>query len=327
MVVRVPIIAYAIWLTLLISPFSIVAIPLVLDFHLVIYVLTLFAASFASRYLYVSLIRNTRRRVLQSLIRRKARTEEKPFVLISRSYDQSLTFNTALSFSVPSLSPCYISLLEALIYDISHQYPLVVLGDKDLHPDDPAGRAIYVSAWPKNSDQLNTIVYNAQTGRLTNSQTLSWEEIFIELARAAQFVLVIPAISEGVQREISLLREHCLGSKTVVYMWPAKGAHSNAAICADVQAWEALREPLIVRGLALPPHHARGALLQLGDDFTLQSIHYPLSQRNIMTLVTPDDRNHTSLREAVHIIENYEIAANPDRFGPMWGVSTEVIPG
>ncbi len=64
-----------------------------------------------------------------------------------------------------------------------------------------------------------------------------------------------------------------------------------------------------------------GALLRLHDDLTFRTTYEPLPRRNILTRVTADDddRDLTPLREIVPVIEGYEIAADADRHGPMWG--------
>lgn len=320
MVVRAPLLAYVRWLTIIFAPLA-VATPLAWNLHPFFAGSLLVLASVASQYIYMGLIRNTRQRVLQSLFRRKARSEDKPFVLISRSYGQAREFTTYVPTGIPGLLDTYLALIEALIFDLSYEHPVVVLGDKDLHSNDPAGRALYMCAWPNDYDQNKAMVFNAGTGQFILCQTVSWDQIFVRLARAARFVLVIPALSEGVRREIALLQTENLGSKTVIYMWPEKGAHPYTAISASCQAWEALREPLAEHGLNLPPHRRQGALLRLDDDFAIRSIYEPIPRRNILTPVVAaaTDRDLTSLREIVPEIEMYEIAANPERYGPMWG--------
>src|SRR5215212_8223002 len=104
MVARAPVWVSVIWLATMLSPFAIVAIPLALRLPLIFVVVALVLASIASNYIYLALIRITRRRVLKSLIRAKALREDKPFVLISRSYDQSKTFRTGVSIPAPGIA-------------------------------------------------------------------------------------------------------------------------------------------------------------------------------------------------------------------------------
>jgi hypothetical protein len=296
-----------------------VAIPLALRLPVIAVVVALGLASITSKYIYLGLIRNTRRRVLQSLIRAKALREDKPFVLISRSYDQSKTFRTGVAIPAPGIAMVHIALIEALIYDLSHEHPIVVLGDKDLHPDDSAGRALYMSPWLDESSEANSLVFSAPTGELF-VPAMSWEHVFVRLARQARFVLVIPALSEGLLREIGLLKNEALGSKTVVYMWPAKGVDAHSATSATAQEWEALREPLGAHGLALPPHSPQGALFRLNDEFAIRATYRPLPRLNILSPVVADDDEHdlTPLRDVAPMIEAYELMADAARYKPMW---------
>jgi hypothetical protein len=197
MVAKAPIYAYLIWFAIMFSPFFLVAIPLALHLNGFFYFATLIPASAGARYIYLALIRHTRRRVLQSLMRAKALKEDKPFILISRSYDQSKKFVTLTPINAPGAPSGELALFEALIYDLSHKHPIVVMGDKDLHPDDPAGRALYISAWPDDAGQ--------------QPYCLSWEDMFVRLAHAARHVLVIPADSQGVRSELELPAEASFG--------------------------------------------------------------------------------------------------------------------
>ena len=320
MVARAPVWAYVIWLATMFSPFVIVVVPLALRLPVISVAVALVLASIASEYIYLTLIRNTRRRVLQSLIRAKALREDKPFVLISRSYNQSKIFRSGVSIPVPGIAMGHIALFEALIYDLSHEHPIVVMGDKDLHPDDPAGRALYMSPWLHESSQGKSLVFSASKGELF-VPAMSWEDVFLRLAHHARFVLLIPSLSEGLLREIALLKKEALGSKTVVYMWPAKSARAHSALSANAQEWEALREPLGAYGLDLPPHSPQGALFRLNDEFAIRATYRPLPWLNILTPVVADDdeRDLTPLRDVAPIIEAYELMADAARYEPMWG--------
>src|ERR1043165_4987693 len=115
MIVRAPIVANVIWLTIVLAPQALVAIQVAAHSNAILFVATLGIASMASQYIYLALIRNTRRRVLQTLVREKALNERKPFVLISRSYDQSKAFLTSVSIPVPGIATAHHGLFESLI--------------------------------------------------------------------------------------------------------------------------------------------------------------------------------------------------------------------
>ncbi|MCH9683641.1 MAG: hypothetical protein K0V04_19540 [Deltaproteobacteria bacterium] len=321
MVVRAPVFAYILWLAIVLSPQLITLLVYMLGLHPLVIGLAFFVATFGSNFIYLSLIRHTRRRVLQSMYRQAARRQSKPFVLISRSYDQSKAFRTATAAPHPSLPAVDLTLLETLIYDLSHQHPIVVLGDKDIEQSDPGGRALYMCSWPTESSRPPRIVFDAASGESVVSSTVCWEQVFVNLAEVAQHVVLIPASTEGLLREVALLRQHRLGSKTVVFMWPHRGAHPNHAICESATTWAALQKQLQAAGLSLPTHRRGGAMISLDDDLEVRNIHEPLPKRDFLDAVGPQKAVGKPLCDVAAMIERYELASNAERYAPMWGYS------
>ena len=322
MVARTPIFNIF-WITVNLSPFSLIAIPVILHLpNLVIYAAQVLGSALAT-YFYLAIGRHWRRRIKQSVVRQRALKEDKPFVLISRSYGQSVEFQTAVP--IPSLinRQVYITLFEAVVYDVSYTHPIVVLGDNDLHPDDPAARALFVSKWPDPGTQRTVIVYNNQTHHISSNLDRYWEDIFLFLAGKAHIVLVIPAISNGVLREIELLRDNGLASKAVVYMWPEKrqpytAISGTASDWRKVQTWEPLKDI----GLNLPDHEIGGQLLRLSNDLSITD-RTAVPPRNILSAVaaTQETGERIALRDVAPLIRDIEIAADANRYGPMWSMT------
>jgi hypothetical protein len=300
MFVRTPFYVEAVWLVIDFSPLAPMGIAIALHAHIIIIGILGMIGLLVAQYFHLRVMRHTRRRVLQSLIRARALKEKGPFILISRSYDQAKEFVTHVSIPVPLILPRDngLRLIEALVYDLCHKHAIVVLGDKDRDADDFGGRALYMSAWPLDPEDRE-LVYD-EKGTLLVGADVTWEEIFIKLAQDAQFVLLLPANSEGVRREISLLKQEKLGAKTIVFMWPGKSANLSAGISASGQSWEALRQPLAECGLDLPPHREKGALLRLGEDFRVAKIWEPIRRVNILTLIDAEVFKHAK----VHRVRN-----------------------
>jgi hypothetical protein len=252
-------------------------------------------------------------------------TVDTPYVLISRSFNQSKDVGFRTESPVPFI-PGELSLLEAIIYDTSHRHPVIVLGDKDLEPDDPAGRALYVAPWPDFEKRGHSFVFG-EDGSYFASIDKTWEDIFVLLGDAAQVVLVIPSTTDGALKEIELIKKHGLGLKAVFYMWPEKGRHPYVAICGSAAEWEALRAPCREHGLLLPPHSAEGALLLYDDDLSTQVAIVKLPAKNILSniFLVRDYGHFRPLKEIAMKVRNIEIAANAEKYTRMWGYEN-IIP-
>lgn len=318
MVARPHFLFYVMWLGFCFSPFALLIPLILLRTNPWLFLAAVFLVRAGSTYLFLAIGRHWRRRIMQSQIRAQALTEPKPFVLISRSYDQSKVMTTGVSIPAPGVVETDIAMFEALVYDLSHEYPVVVLGDRDLNPNDSASRALYVGAWPEQAAE-NSNVFNVETGEFF-PMPASWEEVFLSLAQRARHVLLIPSNSEGLTREIALLRSNLLGTKTVVYMWPDKGGHPNGAICGSPAQWEELRAPLAICGLNLPAHSRQGALLHLAEDFSVRAINQPLAAANLLGTVDADDSGTAAvaLRAVAPMIEAYELMGDIEKFESMW---------
>ncbi|MBL4662417.1 MAG: hypothetical protein JKY22_02385 [Flavobacteriaceae bacterium] len=259
--------------------------------------------------------------MIQAIYRKKAKQQQKPFILISRSYKQ--VNELAYHGSVHGIGAFAISLFKTLIYDISHRHPIIVLGDKDLDPDESAGRALYMSAWPDKTEDVGMMTFNEQTGITTIGHEVTWEEIFVNLAKASKSVLVIPATSEGFLTELNLLKSKGLGCKVVVYMWPEHNKHPYKPLCAHPEKWEEIRHTLREHGFNFPAHKKSGALIRLNEDFEVAHIYEPIPRKNILDLLNDVNFGEEHpMSSMVPFIENYEITANADRYGPMWGYTS-----
>ena len=318
MVARAPFLARLIWFICEFFLFLLIIPIIKFEWHSSLILVAVIIAIIYAKYIDLALIRHTRRRVIQTIYRKKAKRQKKPFILISRSYDQ---VNQLVHRGIaPYIGSFGLSLFQTLIYDISHKHPIVVLGDKDLDSETSVNRALFMSAWPESKEDVGMMTFNAKTGLTTLGHSVSWEEIFANLAVASKFVLVIPATSEGFLTELNLLKSQGLGNKVVIYMWPEYSKHPYKPICAPPQDWEKIRSDLQKHNFRLPAHKAGGALIHLNKDFEIGHIHEPIPNKNILDLIKNVDFGKELPMSAITpYIENYEITANADKYATMWG--------
>jgi len=102
-----------------------------------------------------------------------------------------------------------------------------------------------------------------------------WYRLFDYLARSCRAILVIPEITPGVEREISLLANSALISKTVVFM-PPTTANFEGLCVKEVREkyanrWSTVQEHWRRRGLRLPDYDRRGILYRPNADFSMQA--------------------------------------------------------
>ncbi|MCB9848516.1 MAG: hypothetical protein H6814_08895 [Phycisphaeraceae bacterium] len=274
-------------------------------------------AGFMSHWIYLSLTRQTRRRVNQTYIRRRARKHDGPFILLCRSYEQGGRFTT--SVDIPNYGITDLRLIEALIYDLSHRNTVVALGDQDIPKAEHQGRALYVAEVAKSSEN---IIVSATTGdTLLDSEKL-WQRLVLRLAESSRCIVVVPGRTHGVIEELLLLRSGGFGHKTFVFMWP--DTHPYTALCADSREWEVVREEISANGVMLPPHEPGGAWVRLNDQEPVDRVVSPIPLRNVLEPVIEClAESGRWLSDVTEVIEMCELCADPERYGHLWGYMSE----
>lgn len=161
----------------------------------------LFSTDLLTNYIYLAIIRNTRRRVYQTRIRRLALFEERPYIIVSRSFAHSESLMYSLNTSIGHyiyISFTTVTLLDAVIDDLSYHYPVIALGDRDVDSESRASNALYINELPDSE--------------------IDWSQVFAELAGESRCVLVIPGYTSRFLRKLEILQKNHLGCKTLVYM-------------------------------------------------------------------------------------------------------------
>lgn len=203
-----------------------------------------------------------RNKLYQTRIRELALREEKACILISRSFEQSELGKLSQVHYIPHVhSPVKSTLLKTILRDISKEYPVVLLGDKDFEYDD--------------------LLKNAYIIREIPEDTIDWMDIFCDISTHAATTLIIPGETEGFIRELETIKSSHTLTRSCVFMWPEYSHTNNKLLAQSAQQWNDLLLLLKEKGIHLPEHIPSGALLELNHQCEVIAT-YPLdSYKNI----------------------------------------------
>ncbi len=224
-------------------------------------------------YLWYSLDIPHRRRLYQTQIRLKAMRENKSYVVISRSFDQSQAGKLSRPHHVPHVhSTVHMSLFKALIHDLSREFPVVVLGQQDFQYDDVVRRAYVIREIP--------------------GDTIDWRDVFKDLCHCAGTVLIIPGETKGFLEELKMIKEDHRITRACIFMWPDNTIVKRSLLSHSASQWNSLLPKLAENGFQLPEHIPSGALIELNHKAEVKKIH-PLNPKKwavdiLRTFVDPD---------------------------------------
>ena len=296
---KIGILPHIIWIIYIFVP-QVICLMLicVLSIESKVFIIACLTASMIITIKLSRLVKFTRRRVYQAKLREMALQENKSYIIISRSFAQSKEANLSSIEDVPNLSKSIkISLFESIIDDLSHLFPIIVLGTKDLEIDNFANLAIYINEIP---------------------HFISWENVFEELAIKSKAVFIIPGITNGFLNELEIVSSNSLFHKSYVFMWPDIGNHENPLICSSKEKWNSLSENLEKNGYVIPQYLSCGAIMKI-EDKQFRIVKKLNRNSKISEIIGElSEIDGTPLKEVIPTIKNVELQSKHNKAIWMW---------
>ena len=200
-----------------------------------------------------------------ALIRELSKTDERPPLLLLRSFAKTDLTDTCAHFFLGNRRSQMIEGGVAFSYFFGQAAAptgrLIAIGKVKEVGGHFAGRLGYFGVM----DEVEQLYIITDEER--------WYRVFLYLAEASRAIILIPEITAGVEREMSILAHSNLTSKTLVFMPPTpKNVKGIEEFVRQKYAnrWRTVREYWQARGLNLPDYDLRGMVYRPNADFSIQ---------------------------------------------------------
>ena len=206
----------------------------------------LFFLAFGLVYFPCNWLQRRASRLQAQRIARLARTEQRPPILLLRSF-----FNSRLARHARVKAGEYVeaggeNIIKTLELPLAAFGRPVALGvPKHERPDSGRQQIVYI----ETSDE-------------------DWQRVVLLVACVSRFVLMVPGWTDGVVNEMELIGSGQLSSRTIVLMPPSLRSSDRKKIARE---WNRVKERCAASGFRIPSYDDRGMLYIPNADFSVRT--------------------------------------------------------